>query len=599
MPPPTTSQALIDEARAALERLAAGSPAGQVAYAAIDELDRAWPVSPLSVGLTGGDPDARFAALAALAAGALAGVTRTERSPPLRLHRGAIDGFVIVRDGGGAERAMRPARRPTADDAGVRAATASAEVARVASEQHARAARAAAEALPAVIRTRPPWWAVWAWIARWIAGVFRRGAVAARRDAEAAAAESARAADRAVLAIDDARAAARAPNERYAARLAAACADGDGIRYVDVEVAGGALPDDVVVIELATRTDALELDVELDRVVAVRAGALFVEDELDPPRHLGQAAGAAAALGTLALTGRAVRLTRRAIAAIGEAARSLDEMLDGSEADHRRRLEPLRARRLADPDAFVAAQLERVAPQINASIGAIMEHALTHVGAELTELATTWADAIGAATGRDELKDAIARVDREWPAATARAGDEARLLIQGGLGGSAHDLHADAVAPLAAYGLGPDQLRAPRAAPVLPALELLPSLDGASEAQLDTTSWLGALFRSFDTRRAEVLARLTARIDKIREVVRAEMLDAEPRLYAVLADAARDALGGAITAQRAWLEAALAREQEQIERDRLALGPLLAARDAAREDARRLTALAAAAERGE
>src|SRR5687767_7255511 len=93
MPPPTTSQALIDEARAALERLAAASPAGQVASATIDEIDRAWPISPLSVGLAGSDPAERFAALAALAGGALAGVTRTDRSPPLRLHRGACDGF--------------------------------------------------------------------------------------------------------------------------------------------------------------------------------------------------------------------------------------------------------------------------------------------------------------------------------------------------------------------------------------------------------------------------------------------------------------------------------------------------------------------------
>jgi hypothetical protein len=353
------------------------------------------------------------------------------------------------------------------------------------------------------------------------------------------------------------------------------------------------LPDDVVVIEMA----ALEDGDELDRVLAARAGALFVEGEADQPRRLGRPTDVAARLGDLALAGRAARLARRAIAAIREATRSLDEMLDGIEADHRRRLEPLLARRLDDAEAFVAAQLERVAPQINASIGAIMEHALAHVGSELAQLATSWADAIAAATTRDELKEAIARVDREWPAATARAGDETRLLVQGGLGGSAHDLHADAVAPLAAYGLAPVHLRSPRAAPALPALEVLPSLDGASEAKLDTTSWLGALFRSVESRRGEVLSQLTARIDNIRERVRAEMLDAEPRFHAVLADAARAALVAAIAHQRAWLEGELARERDQIERDRAALVPLLAARDAARDDAERLAELVGAVER--
>lgn len=613
---PTTSQALIDAARAALERLAAGSPTGQVAYAAIDALDRAWPATPLTVGIAGADAGARMAVFDVLGGGALDGVEETRRSVPLRARRAPRSGFVAAFADGTTERQFRHARGPTADDPGVQAAQAQFDAAVAVRDDKWRAASAAEQVLPAVIRTRPPVWAVWAWIWRWIASLTRRREVAAHARAKAAIADADDTVERTTRAVLAAREDARAPARRYAVRLAAVCAGrapaddpgnpGDAVKYVELEVADGPLPDDVVVIEVGSADDADGLD----RVLEVRAGGLYLDAAVSDSvpgspapragdrRRIGDVATAAAQLGTLALAGRAARLTREAIATIREASRAFDDMLEGIEADYKKRIEPLEAMRLPDPAGFIDTQLAVVKPHINASISAIMEHGYAHLGSELATVAQSWADLIGAATSRDELKDAITRVDFEWSAATARAGDETRLLIQGGVGGSAHDLHAELVAPLAAYGLPPEYLRTPRAAPELPAIEILPSLDGATVAKLDTASWLGSLFRSFDTRRADVLATLTARIDKIREVVRAEMLDAEPKLHAVLIAAATATLTKAVDTHRTWLDGELARERAQIDRDRAALGPLIAARDAARTDARKLGDMTVALELG-
>jgi hypothetical protein len=595
-PPPISSHALVEEARAALERLAAASPVGQVAYSVIDQLDRTWPVAPLTVGIAGSPPQ-RLAAFDALSGGALTGVVRGERSPTLRVRRSARDGYTAAFADGTNERSARPTRPPTEEDAAVIAARAELDAAIAAHADRERAATDAERLVPAIIRTPPPWWAFWARIRRWFVTRRKGREIVAQRDAAAAAVTEAQVAiDQATAALEHARDQARGATHRYADRIRALCLGpmGDAVKFVEIELGGGALPEDVLVVEVTSSADADGLD----RLLEAQGGELFLDGEGGSPRSLGGPANAARDLGALALAGRASQIARKAIATIREAARSVDDLLEGAEADHKKRLDPLEAKRLEDPDGFIATQLDKLRPTIHASISAIMEHAQTHLGSELAKMAQTWADAIGQASSRDELKDAIARVDLEWPMYTARAGDETRLLIQGAVGGSAYDLYTELVAPLADYGLPVQHLRPPRAAPELPALDVLPSLDGASVPKLDTTSWLGALFQRFDNRRAEVLATLTARIDKIREVARAEMLDAEPKLLRTLVAHGNRTLARAVEHQRAWLDGELARENAQIERDRQALAPLVAARDAAQRDAARLMTMSAAIENG-
>ena len=227
---------------------------------------------------------------------------------------------------------------------------------------------------------------------------------------------------------------------------------------------------------------------------------------------------------------------------------------------------------------------------IVASVNAVMEHASTHLGSELAQLGATWMTAVSKATSGKELEAAIALVEEQWPAQARRIAEEVRMLVMGGAGGIARDLYTETVAPLAAHGLPEEHMRVKRAPEITPVL-LLPSLTNPTTFTVGG-NWFTGLFRSFDARKTDLREKVHARIERIKEVAAAEMLDAEPKLHTAVSQALATHLDAAIELQRGWHEKAIAEEQAAIAQDRELLAPLTRSRDAITSAAYQITKLA-------
>ena len=147
------------------------------------------------------------------------------------------------------------------------------------------------------------------------------------------------------------------------------------------------------------------------------------------------------------------------------------------------------------------------------------------------------------------------------------------MLVAGGVGGVARDLYPEIVAPLREHGLPEQHLGMPKRAPAVGAVPILPSLANPSTAKVGG-SWFTGLFKSFDTRRSEVREQVHARVEHLREVAAAELLDAEPKLHAAIGQALAVELGRALDLQREWYTQRLASEHEAVEAERTKLLPL-------------------------
>jgi hypothetical protein len=216
---------------------------------------------------------------------------------------------------------------------------------------------------------------------------------------------------------------------------------------------------------------------------------------------------------------------------------------------------------------------------LGASVNAVMEHAAVHMGTELAQLGSGWLEALTNATSNDALKAAIATIEEQWPVAATRIAEEVRMLVMGGAGGVARDLHVETVSALRPHGLPEEHLKTPKRAPEVAPVQLLPSLVNPSTFTLGG-NWLAGLFRSFDARKTDVRDKVQARIERIREVAAAELLDAEPTLTASVMQSLAAQLDTAIELQQAWHQQAMADEEAAIAKDREALLPLVQSRDA-------------------
>jgi hypothetical protein len=186
----------------------------------------------------------------------------------------------------------------------------------------------------------------------------------------------------------------------------------------------------------------------------------------------------------------------------------------------------------------------------------------------------------------DQLKQAVQRIEASAPLDAKRIADEVRLLVMGGAAGAAYDMAPELLVTLKPHGL---EEKPPKAAPPLPAIELLPSLTNASPAKLSgAAGWLTGLFRSFETRRADVMQKAHARMEHLRQIASSEILDAEPKL-AQLIDRALDAfLMAAIARQEAWLDHAMTLERDAVANEGAQLAPLALMRDRLRNDVTKL-----------
>jgi hypothetical protein len=348
------------------------------------------------------------------------------------------------------------------------------------------------------------------------------------------------------------------------------------VRHIELFITAG-LPDNVELVELMGEFRA---SADIDAVVIVDRDALYAPTPDGDRVQLGPISETVAELPGLLQRARSLTLARRALAKLFAARAHVEAELGRIEAQFQLRMQKLSKLALPmDRLDFRVKQLDRIRPQMIASVHAIMEHASVHMGSELAQLGSSWIQAIAQATTMDALKAAVGRIEKEWPTASKRIADEVRMLVMGGAGGVARDLYVDTVSPLRAFGLPDQYVKTPKRAPEVALVPILDALSNPTTFTLDTGNWFSGLFKSFEVRRTTIRESVHARIEHIREVAAADILDAEPRVHASVAQALGAQLGAAIELQQSWYHQAVADEQAAIAKEREALLPLAKSRD--------------------
>jgi hypothetical protein len=540
---------LFEHTRRALDNLRDVSAVPALAI----RVEIAWAREPREIGLGGDDLAARTELINALC-GMPVLAPRAPGGPPIRIRRGTA---AVVRgkrhDGTYIEHALAPGG---GDDAVIeRRDAARAELA----DRELALARIDA-AVPRFVRARPTGWRVLLWPIWWLLAWLRRGDLVQRAEAV----EAAEVARRDAQASDDQLAGVRAGVER------------DVHAYAEA-VRGLAAARDLLEVELEVTTERLAKGVELCEVG--RSAASF--DAIVLVEHGKIRAPGGAAIGTgdalagleaFASAARAMRLARRACKTIALTVATLDDQLASAEEAFDKRIAALEAQRLTEPATFIAAQLAHIRPQIVTSVSAVIEHASAHLGAELATLGAEWIESIASCASGDALKDAITQIETTVATSLQRIADETRTLVFGGGSGSAHDLYPGLVAPLVALGLPALPARRP-ARPLTP-FAVLPSLATVPIAKL-SGAWFGGLFRSFETRRTEIREKTHARIEQLRELASAELLDVEPELHAAIEQVLAPQLVAACERQASALDEALAAERTAIAAERARLAPVV------------------------
>nr|MBA3395949.1 hypothetical protein [Deltaproteobacteria bacterium] len=543
---------------------------------------------PLAVGI-GGELPARPALFDFVCGGkVLDPFGRALGSAALRIHRGAATGFVARRDDGTTDGQTQPPDH----HAEIVAARARAEAA----QRELASRETAIVRVDRTLPVRPQIWAVWLWPVYWIGRWRARGKLVERRLAALAVDEARRELDTIDRDATAMEAHARLARNRYHDALRALCGGGptaENVLEVELTLVSGPLPEGIEIVELAGANRA---GAETDAVFVVEDGRLLAPVRGGAPLPIGDFAEAVPTLPSVLADARALRVARRVRDRIATALAALEDQLEQHEATFRARLDRVHALRIPDPAAFTGVQLARVRSDISASVNAVMEHAAVHLGSELASLQQDWIGSIANAANTDALKVALARVEAQWDGEPKRIAEEVKVLVMGGVGGSARDLYPDLVSTLVPYGLPAEHARPLRAAPVLPPTPLLPSLSRGS-SKLEKQNWFVGLFRSFEARRTEIREHVHDRLEHMREVAEAELRDAEPQLHAVLDHVLRGLLAGAFEHQTAALERMLAAEREAIAVERKTLAPLVRACDDVRTEAARLGELIAQLER--
>ncbi len=589
MASPDPNDALVEHARAALGRLGEAAPSREAAGAALAEVEAAWRRRPFTIGVMGDDVAARTELLNALCGGGM--FEREGRGPggaPVRVRRGTATWFRASRRDGTSEDAMlvdpvesSGARRsPTAP---VRAQVGDHELELLRAER----------AVPRLARQAPPWWAFWLWMIRWLVVRRARPRLAAWERAKDQLSESQRAlaaAEETGTAVIRGRAETCARFLERLRTLGSGTGAGREVREIELEVAGGPLTDDVEVIELTGAALGAKVD------VTVRAAGGHVEvagGERGLRKALGPPAEAAFRIARLPIEARALWIARRAREVLIAEIAQLGDAVARAGVSLRHRMARIDTLHMPDAEHFVAAQLERIGTPASASIHAVIEHAGVHLGSELAQHAARWDEQLVATRTPDELKALAARIDEEGVTEYKRIAEETRTLVMGGVGGSAHDLLPELFSALRQPGFPDAHAVPPRAVPALPRVAMLPSLVDPAPSQFagelgGAGKWIAGLFRSIDSRRAELRDKVRQRGERVRAAAEAELLDAEPALRTALLEAVGRELSAAVERRVAWLAAELATEQLAADGEREALRPLIEVLDDVRFAARGL-----------
>jgi len=615
---------VIELARAAVRRLADAGPAADDALAALDLIDRAGVGPPYTVVLAG-DHTARTALLDCLAGEHLFDPTRHDPARiVMTLRRGPVTALRARRRDGSVEERTLGAMLAVGDAAVGDAAVDDAAVddAAVAPEgtgaapAPTRLADAIVEAAavePTLIVRRPPWWAVWRWLLLWLRAWRARPstpvvAAPAGAPVEPPAPERpvpprraiARAPERSKRVVD--------PRRQLVDTLRACFAD-DAVERLFVDVPGGPLPEQIMVIELPSRANAIalaavgadaclvacgehgfamtaQLEVMLTIVPHLFAvGATALPADGDPRvRLLGSFAAAAPELTRLATIERALGVGRRAIAALASGHAALDGVIAGAEAGFRATLERLEALQIPSADDYTAAALARIRQTVVEHTHRLIRRALDQVDRTIEQSGAEWSARLREAASTDALRTAAAQLDEASPAALQAAQADAHRALVDELSEHARAHYRELVSQLQQGTARAD------AVPSWLSVEV-PIGDMTSGTSLGSVApRLTSLFRSLDTLRSEALAQLEQRIAKLRQRASANVLDLEPRLEPAITGTVGMALRAELVRHDTWLEAELARERAAIDAERARLAVLAIARDTARADERELVA---------
>ncbi len=563
------AEQLVELAQLALKRLCDAPPTTEAALAAIAGISESWPRRPLRIGIAGEDPAMRITLLDAACGGGVLFV-RSPGSPPLRVRHGRTTRFRVFREGQEPEDHLFIARK-RAVTGGVLQDQAHRDLAR---REHELAELE--RNLHGLVRRPPGRWAFWLWPIRWWRR-WRAKAKLAARERAAAAIEVAR---KRVAEVDELLT-FRAHDLRteLAEFFTAMRAADKNATEIEIEVSTGPLADGVELVELS---GAARASADVDAVLIAARDGIVAPVSGGAPVRVGAADQVIPALPVFLVHARALNVARRARDRLEAACAVLTDVLDHSDRDFALRIARLEARRIRDGAELRAQQIEMLRQQIFGHIGSVMEQATMHLGVELEKLAQEWTTRVGGASTPDQLRAAVARIDSEWPETAQRIAREIRVLVAGGIGGSAHDLYGELTAPLREHGFV-EKTRRP--APAIPPLALLPSLTNPTSAKWGgATEWFAGLFRSFATRLRDAADKAKQRADHVRDVARAELLDAEPLLHAALTDALFAELDAALVRHHAWVERELATERETIAAERAALMSLRRVRDNATRD---------------
>jgi hypothetical protein len=340
----------------------------------------------------------------------------------------------------------------------------------------------------------PPWWAVWLWIARLFAMLFRRKPAAlpagppldegrARDDArklerrriEEALRQEARTAQDRVVALereisDDAVTRADRTIERldadrtkYAQErrdefLAHLSRVGDEVAELGIEYPATHLPEGMRVLDVPTPDGEASRRIASTAVLREAHGFAVVEDPSRPMppalvSFIEDLARVVPRLFTLpataegAATGdrlRSVRADGARLVARSAAMRlraclpALEAARDEAEASHRKRLANLEGQRLPDPAEFRARQVEGVKAAIEQGVDEALNSADAMLRQDLSALRARWTEEVAACKSRSALVSLAADLDRAIAAGiaqtlegtTARIDEELRQVTQ-------------------------------------------------------------------------------------------------------------------------------------------------------------------------
>jgi hypothetical protein len=543
------------------------------------EIHKAWVRAPLSVAI-GGPISARTELINYLCdRKVLDPANRPESAAGLRIRRGKATKFKAIRDDKSTEEHVLPAEQADDDALRMRAQSAKTEV-----DERKLALQRVEKALPRGARARPRGFMIFLWPLWWLLTRRHRRALADRSLTEHAYDQ---ACDALKLAEEELATSAkriRIERTRFFESLRALSSGpplGTNVRIVDLVLGEGPLPPGVDLIEMVRP----KMNEQVDAVLLVERDSFYapVDEGGDAP-EIGSIAEVVPNLLAVLGRSRALVLARRARDELEPAVGALDDEIQDTEEGFRLRIERLEAMQIVDREEFASEALGKTKTQVTPGIRIVMERAAVHLAHELDRLNAEWTHAISIAQDNDQLKSAVARIEQSAPVDAKRIGDEVRSVAMDAAARLVADVLPDLLATLKPHGL---EERPPKGLPQLPPVEMLPSMiNPASTKKL--SGFLTGLFKSFESRRADVQTKAEQRIASLREIGASEILSAEPKLRDVVDKSLHEQLHAAIDRQIKWLDKTMITEREAVAADGIALAPLSRMRDRLKADLAKL-----------